>query len=417
MASRKQQYRQKSADSNLSWLKNRWIIHKRFILTTTVIIMGFVASVWLFYEFYRLLWQPKQIGGFLIHPGAIDLKLRYKDVHKWFAGIPGSSVYPPASFAILWPMLGWIEVNTAIWVYAVTSFLALGWLVYLVVCESKADTPLERLFVALIPLSIYATGATIGNGQLIVPLLPMLLTGLLLLNNRQYNLRRDIIAAFLILMNLVKPTISVPFFWIVLFIPNRLRPALLISSGYIVLTLFASKYQEPNVVHLIKDWLANGSKLAITSGKGVGNLHIGLASLGLEEWILPMSLILLLSFGLWTFCHRTIDPWLLIGVLAIVARFWTYHRWYDDLLILLPMISLFRITKIESYSHNNHFIAGLLLAVTILTMLAPGGLYLLPQPWNMYYVMCQITVWLIVLLFLITMAGIKRKLILSKQTC
>jgi hypothetical protein len=37
--------------------------------------------------------------------------------------------------------------------------------------------------------------------------------------------------------------------------------------------------------------------------------------------------------------------WLLLGVTALVARFWTYHRWYDDLLILLPMIALFRIAQ------------------------------------------------------------------------
>ena len=64
----------------------------------------------------------------------------------------------------------------------------------LVLRESKAITPLERVFVALMPLSMYATGATIGNGQLIIHLLPALLFGLLLLYSRPSGWRTDLLA-------------------------------------------------------------------------------------------------------------------------------------------------------------------------------------------------------------------------------
>ena len=112
---------------------------------------------------------------------------------------------------------------------------ALSWLVYLIVRESKAITLLERAFVALIPLSMYATGATIGNGQLIIHLLPALLFGLLLLYSRPSGWRTDLSAAFLILLTLVKPSVSVPFFWMLLF-ALRVRPAVLVTLGYVGLT-------------------------------------------------------------------------------------------------------------------------------------------------------------------------------------
>jgi hypothetical protein len=43
--------------------------------------------------------------------------------------------------------------------------------------------------------------------------------------------------AVLILVALVKPTFSVPFLWLVLFLPGTLQPALFIVLGYIALTM------------------------------------------------------------------------------------------------------------------------------------------------------------------------------------
>ena len=92
------------------------------------------------------------------------------------------------------------------------------WLVYLVVKESNADKPLELVFVALIPLSMNATGSTIGNGQLTVHIVPALLAGLLLLQERRQSWSKDILASIFVLFALVKPSVTVPFFWIVLFV-------------------------------------------------------------------------------------------------------------------------------------------------------------------------------------------------------
>ena len=68
-----------------------------------------------------------------------------------------------------------------------------------------------------------------------------------------------------------------------------------------------------------------------------------LAGLRLLKWQTPASLLVLFLLGCWTLRHRAGDVGLIFGVTAIVARFWTYHRVYDDLLILLPMVALFPI--------------------------------------------------------------------------
>ena len=348
-----------------------------------------------------MIWEPSHLGPLEIAPGAIDLKQRYNGVHNLFAGVPELGVYPPASYVILWPLLGWLEIRPAVLMWAATTVFLIGWLVVIVVKESGAKAPLDRLFVGFVPLSMYATGATIGNGQLVVHILPVLISGILLLRHQESAWGNDILAACLILASLVKPAISAPFFWIILFVPRRLRPALLVSLGYVLLTLFAAAFQEEGIFSLIRNWLSQGSSLAITSGKGHANIHIGLAALDLKDWILPASLFLLALLGVWTFYHRHVDIWYLMGVAAIFARFWVYHRWYDDLLILLPMVSLLRVAKRGPCDDGSDVAAGVLFGVCMLFMLAPGGYYLLPEPWKQIYVNFQIIVWIMVLLFLI----------------
>ena len=83
-----------------------------------------------------------------------------------------------------------------------------------------------------------------------------------------------------------------------------------------------------------------------------------------------------------------------------MARLWTYHRWYDDALILLPMVALFRIAKMGRSAEDADVTAGVLLGLTLVLMIAPGGLFLLPPPWSTVYVAAEVVVWLLALGFL-----------------
>ena len=258
---------------------------------------------------------------------------------------------------------------------------------------------------------MYATGATIGNGQLLVHILPVLVAGLLLLKNKDQCWSNDLLAAALVLIALVKPTVSAPFFWLVLFVPGRLRPAIIVSIGYIALSFWAALFQKKGLVTLLFKWYgraAVGVEWGTARG-GFANEHSWLDAVSLEGWQTPASLLSLGILGCWIYRYRRADIWILLGVTALVARFWTYHMWYDDLLILLPRIALFRIANQRLRFAAADMLAGPLLAVTILTMFAPGGLYLLPLPWNKLYVVLQTIAWVAVLIFLLNHARLERK--------
>ncbi|MFW6145615.1 MAG: glycosyltransferase 87 family protein [bacterium] len=359
------------------------------------------AVIWLGYQFWRLIFFDGDMG-------AIDLKQRYEEIRLWIEHKPvyevaSSATYPPASYIILWPLLGWLKIEPARWLWALTSIASLYWLIRIFLRESGATGSNERVLIALLPLATYGVGATIGNGQLILHLMPPLLAGLLLVSGKDFNWKNDLAAASLILVSFVKPSVSAPFFWIVLFVPGRFRPVCLLAAGYFILTLLASLINQTGPISLIKSWIEIGIKTASWASFEFdkASIHTLLFALGHSELNAAASFLLFGGLGFWVFFNRSKNMWLLIGVTAIVARFWTYHGWYDDVLILLPMVTLFRISRHRLTNDNDRITAEVLFAFTLLSVMAPGGRYLLSMPWNIIWIFGQVGVWLADLLFLI----------------
>ena len=360
--------------------------------------MSVLALGWLGYQSWRLLFQSTLMG-------AVDLSLRYAEVHAWFARQPvysafATAVYPPATTALLWPFIGWLDWTPARWLWALITLGALVWLGTIFVRESGAQSRLQRGFVLLIPLATYPLGAAIGNGQLIVVQLPLLIAALLSLQ-RSSGLKTDLIAALLLTLALVKPTSAAPYFWVAFFPRMRWRALLLAALAYAGMTLFAASFQGGDALGLISMSLANGASLSAEQNPVFyGNVHIWLTAFGLTAWAVPVSVLFLLALGGWAFLNRRADIWILMGVAGIVARLWTYHQWYDDALILPALIALFRIARAPR-PRGADLAAGVLLGLSVLCMLAPGGLFVLPYPLNVVYTSLESLLWLAVLAFLL----------------
>jgi len=370
-------------------------------MLVTVALMSLSAVIWLGYEFWRLLLQPSPLG-------AIDLMLRFTETKLWFSGQPiygieRTSPYPPATYLLLWPFLGWLNSMHARWLWALTSVLALAWLIGLFLRESHAQTRLEKAFIILIPLATYGAGACIGNGQLIVHILPCLCASLLFLAKDRRRWQDDLLASSLFIAALVKPSVTAPFFWILLFRPGRMRPAVLVVCGYMGISLISGSFQESGIVVLMQDWLASSREELMHNAIlwSHGNLHSLLAMFGLESWSPVSSLIVLTALGVWMFFNKKKDIWLLMGVTACVSRFYTYHGWYDDAVLTLPMVALFRMSKTDLLATKDRGDVKLLLAFSLAVMIAPGGTSLFPRPWSTVFVTVQSFIFLIILGFLL----------------
>ena len=89
-----------------------------------------------------------------------------------------------------------------------------------------------------------------------------------------------------------------------------------------------------------------------------------------------------------------------MGVSAIVAHFWTYHGPYDDLLILLPMISLFRIAKQEPTTSGMDVIASLLISSWAVLLFVPARIIVYQTLQSMIVEIIQTVIWFAILIFL-----------------
>jgi len=291
-----------SADSSAATVGAVWRRHRTVILRWGTLLLALAAAAWLAYEFWRLVFQP----GYW---GAIDLGARYLEVNHWFAGfavywIYDPAIYPPATYAMLWPFLGWIPGFAAVrWLWGAIAIVLVARLSALTVRETGPHDSSARRFVALLPLGTYALGAGIGNGQIIVPLIVVLLMQLpaqLERARRASSWPDDLRLAIAFLVCLVKPSLSAPFFWLVLFVPRRVRPAALIVTGYAALTLVSAAFQPVPVMELMRRWFVH-SERGLENGAlrlGYGSLNDVLLWLRLPNLDAVGSLVVLGLFGL-----------------------------------------------------------------------------------------------------------------------
>jgi hypothetical protein len=425
----------------------------RAALMAAIALMCVVSVVWLSYQSWRYFYVPNQLGTQRVSLGGIDLQNRFRETRAWFRGenvyaIYPDAVYPPASYALLgvaFNRLRWQIVKLLWYLASLASVGVLGWQL---VRHSLAQTRLERMFLGLMPFAFYATGAALGNGQLVVFVLPLVLNAVLLLTRPSLTTWDTWRGALLMLFALVQPTIAAPFFWLVMFVAPRIKPAVMVVAMYLGLTAFAVPFQigatipakpkpagktpaaakasvsakasspapEPTPapgevpppdasqtdgsVQILNTWSARATHGAYHGSLkgGYASVHDLLAAVGLARWNWPASLAILLALGAWIYRNRQADLWLLLAVTAIVARIWTYHRWYDDLLLLFPLITLFRMTKLPRFSPQTKTLAAGLFFWIWLFLLAPGVLYTVRDP-NVL-VGIQVTGWIAGLVFL-----------------
>jgi hypothetical protein len=422
------------------------------IWVATVAGMTLLAIAWMGYQTYRYFLVKGENKPARTTVGAIDIRNRYEETRSWFRrelvyGSYPQAVYAPASYAMLALVFNGLPWGMVKPLWFLGSLVSVGLLSRQLVRLSLVQSPWEKRFVAVLPWAMYATGAALGNGQFVLFVLPLVLNAVLILAEDQRSPRDTWIGTLLMLGALIQPTIAAPFFWLIMFRVHGYQPALWVVALYLALTAGAVPFQmnarrippptydggqpvdrpsgEPrprlNVapplgggqanlpVSPMLRWFRKGTRgtyFGSVEG-GYGSVHNLLATPELSQWNMPASLAILCALGLWIFLHRKADLWLLLGVTAIVARVWIYHRWYDDLLLILPLITLCRLTQQPHHTTRIKTCAAFLFLWLWMFLLAPGVLYTFAKP--QLPIAVQVTGWLATLGFLVVLAGRERR--------
>ena len=347
----------------------------------------------------RLIWNPTV---------ATDLYHRYDQVRYWFSGQSfydgKSSTYPPASQLILWPLLGWLPFQKVRWIWAILISLAMAWLINIAIKASHCQSKHDRLLVALLLFSMAASGVAIRGGQLILVLLPLLVSAILCFKREGSYLSTDITATALVIVSLVKPSVTAPFLTLICFLPGKWRPIILVISGYLALSLLALSFQQTSIGTQVSGWGGEVAAAGAGRGQGYNNLRMWMATIGLKEYSHALSFMCIIVLGFWVKRYRQCDVWILLGVVAIFARFWTYHRIYDNVLLFLPAISLFKIVNENRTHSHTRLLASSLLAMNTIVMLIPLSIISKNAPWGSISKTAQALTWLGILIFLVKQA-------------
>jgi len=382
--------------------------HRASLLRMSVLVLAAAAAGWLGYQGWRLL----LLQGYW---GAIDLGNYHRLVADWFEGRPiyldRTAVHPPATYLLMWPFVGWLSFEKARWLWGATSALALAALVRLGLRAAAPDESIERRLIALIVLGTYPAGATIGNGQLGLHVLLALASAFLLVERSPPLVQHDLVAGGLLCLALVKPTLSAPFLLWLAVRPRGLRSVLFAIAGYLAATWGAMAARPETPTEIVRGWLASPG----LGQRGTANLQAWLRAVGHLELARGAALGMLVGLAWWLLRHRRSRALLVLPVVAITARLFTYHRWYDDLLILVPLLALYRFVRREGAERLWGRIAGALFVLTTLAMVAPGGHYILPPPWKQAYLTVLVALWLAMLAFFASRAEIERGRALRSQ--
>jgi len=383
-----------------------WDRHASVILAALSVPMALLATLKIGDEFRRLLWDPGKAG-------AIDLRILHRWVAIWFSGEPLFSahqyaLYPPATYLMLWPLLGWIDVPTARWIWAILTAASLVALSLFSIRISDAKTSREKLFAVLLILSINGTGVAIGNGQLLLLILPALIGAAFMIHRDNRSVPLDVVSGSLLTWAMIKPSITLPFFWVFLFRRTHWRAGVFAIVLYGIATVVATAVQKENLAVLFGQ-MSNNVTTTTALFPGTRNLHGVLTALGKPEWIVWATAAVLAGSGIIIYLLRRADLWVLIGITALIARMGAYHRVYDDGLILLAELALWRAAKLGATSAIR-LTAWILLAANALVMLCPARFldyypqYAWSAPWMWICTSVQAAIWLLSLACLIIVA-------------
>ena len=382
-------------------IRSIWVRHSSAIL-------GIAVGLTLVSIVFRLLPELDRLLLSNAYNGAIDLRLRHGEIGRWFAGLPvyadrRHAGYPPASYVLLFPFLGWLGEYGARWLWGALTVAELSLLSILTIRFIGTTKRLEKLLIVLTLFSAYPITVTLGNGQLGIHIFTLFLCAMLLVECRA-TWRIDVAASVLLIFAATKPSFSAPLYWIVLFALGRLRPIFLVMGSYVSLTAFALMFRPESISNMLHDFIEHNREVIGTSGGA--HIAVWMRFIGLSDWTSIASLGLFVALGCWVYSNRRADRWMLLGVSAVVARIWTYHRMYDDLLILFAMLPLARWLRRSSVPDNVRVLGALLFSAAWFSLFIPASTINYPFPWNLPYEIGLPLIWIAMLFFL---AGIIHK--------
>ena len=207
-----------------------------------------------------------------------------------------------------------------------------------------------------------AAGTAVDVGQY-----SLLITGLLVLVLQLDRLGRAVPAGVLLLLALAKPTLSVPFLLAVA-ANGRIPMLAAVASTGALATLMTWWWLATDPVTLLRQLSVVGEYLAPASQLSFQSVATDVGLGGGAALAVPvLACTALLTVPLVRLRSTSLTN--LFAFSAVAARLWTYHRPYDDVILIFLLVPLL----LRYYETEDNWIGGASLCVG-LTLWSPGRL-------------------------------------------
>jgi hypothetical protein len=297
----------------------------------------------------------------------IDLALRRGEMRAWFAGTPvyasRDATYPPASFMILYPLMGHGSFTSCRWAFAGVSALLLALLCALILRESRIEGP-WRWVACLVVLGGNATWTTVCLGQMAFVSMALGLTGgLIAARGRRVH---AVLGGALAGCALIKPAIGLPLLCLLAISPYWWMALAAAGSTYGALTAAAYTLRPSATPMDLLGWTANAAYWTRKGGGSYGTLQSCIPSSGAAAALIPfVSVLTLACLAVFVRRYRSADIWTLVALASVAARLWGFHRGYDDVIALPAFIALPRIARFHPSPRMPSAAAGLCVSLAL----------------------------------------------------
>ena len=247
-------------------------------------------------------------------------------------GLGFSPGYPPwelfAGYVLYWPR--WELAKPY---FAGLNLLACSVLIALAFNRGKrAGDNFAGLLLAASVAAIASICTTLGNGQLGI-LVMALLAGFIMLEECNWHLLAGILAG----VAAIKPNIGGPFLCVL--IVRRRWPGFCGALGFIVVgSLFIWYVTGANPTEMLQQML-RGAETFLGDAYGPPNL-LAAAGIPLPTATTITALIGVIAALTLTIRYRRIPLLPLFGMISVIARFWAYHKTYDNITVVFLLVAL-----------------------------------------------------------------------------
>ncbi|WP_260441952.1 glycosyltransferase 87 family protein [Microcystis aeruginosa] len=367
---------------------------KKPILSILTLIFAWLAFAYLAKGFYTLAfdsspsgardllerWQEQQY----IYLGIYPYRMNPADINAELGRIR-SGGYPPWAFLTGFFMFPPISSTLTRFYHVFLNLISLGILSRFAYQLGLPFGRMAAYFFVFTSLAISSNCTTLNNGQygLIVNAFLIIVYWLLQAN-------KNYLAGLFMGIALVKPNISAPY--LLSLVIKRKFKTVILAFVYIISATFAIAHTTRlNFEKVIGSFL---NQIKYVADDGVSSINI-IMKFGISTEI---TLVLLTTIGLvlgivifQKLQHTSLLT--LFACAAVIGRVFTYHRPYDDLMLVFLLLAL--LTLAFSYPSRLNII---IVSLVGLTLWLPLSIQNLASP---YWSIFQNTIWLIALVYLL----------------